>query len=378
MKYKRLLGIFCIFALMNFVSAVNCIDSDGGKNYFEKGTVTDDLCLEDGSCFPTTSTDKCIASNKVYETYCLEDGSNWEGIEKICDSGCVDGACKEGSTQDVPTEGTCSDSDGGINYNQKGTLTITEKSSPSDHCADTLLGSYRKRGMYLIEYSCAKNSFPIFGTNIEDIYSLESYECPNGCREGACLEQAPECSPYKEFALFDRENSYNLDEKNYIVSIKESKQKMNTFDITINGETYSSKPYENSFYTNTGEKIFLGEPSAASPVMYTSIEFCMLPKSTTDAEEEQMDPSESDIEDAEQNGQENTRQKEVSQTECEIIGLRQDGEYCSPDKTLELQKEADTSCENNFECQGNVCVDNQCVSGNLIWRIINWFKKLFG
>lgn len=372
MKAKILFGIFLVFALMSFVSAVNCVDSDGGQNYFEKGTITDDLCFEDGSCSPTYFTDKCLSSSKLYEAYCLEDRSDWSAIEKVCDSGCVDGACKEGSVQDAPTQGTCSDSDGGINYNQKGTLTITEKSSLYDYCADAPSGAYTKRGKYLMEYSCAKNSFSLFGTNIEDIFSLQSYECPNGCREGACLTQAPECSPYKEFALFDRENSYSLDGKNYVVLIKESRQAMNTFDVTINGETYSSKPYENSFYAKTGEKIFLGKPSAASTVMYTSIEFCMLPK-TSDSEEEQINPPEN----VGQNEGENINE-EMSSYECEMIGLRQEGKYCSPNKTLEDQKETEISCENNFECKSNVCVDSQCVSGSLIWRIINWFKNLFG
>ncbi len=63
---------------------------------------------------------------------------------------------------------------------------------------------------------------------------------------------------------------------------------------------------------------------------------------------------------------------------CEDIGLRNDGKYCSVDKTLLSQKVSEESCNNNFECRSNVCVADNCVSPSLIERIINWFKRLFG
>jgi len=62
---------------------------------------------------------------------------------------------------------------------------------------------------------------------------------------------------------------------------------------------------------------------------------------------------------------------------CSSIGLRKDGKYCFLD-TWQEQKNETSSCENSFECSSNVCVNNQCISGNLIQKIINWFKKLFG
>ena len=278
MKAKILLTFLLMFVLTSFVSAVNCIDSDGGKNYFEKGTITDNLCFEDGSCSPTYFTDYCMGSNKVYEAYCLDDESDWSAIEKVCDGGCVDGACKEGTVQDVPTEGTCTDSDGGINYNQKGRVAITGLTgnpSASDYCSDSPPGNIVPSGKYVVEYSCLKNSFLIFGTQVEGVMTYQQYECSYGCRDGVCLTQPAECSPYKEFPLFNRNSSYSLNGENYVVSIKESAQSMNTFDVTLNGITYSSKPYESSFSTGKGEKIFLGKPSATSTVMYTSIEFCM-------------------------------------------------------------------------------------------------------
>ena len=207
MNKKILMPIALMFLFwgMVLVSAINCTDSDGGKNYFEKGTITDYFCFEGGSCSPTYFTDKCLSSEKLYEAYCLEDGSGWSAVEIICDAGCVDGACKQGNIQDASTKGTCIDSDGGINYYQKGRLEI--KGNPSwgvsiieDYCTDTPypkdkfpyppIGGRTTEGKYLSEYSCAMSSFPLFGTNVEEVFRGEQYECPYGCKDGACLNQS--------------------------------------------------------------------------------------------------------------------------------------------------------------------------------------------
>jgi len=67
-----------------------------------------------------------------------------------------------------------------------------------------------------------------------------------------------------------------------------------------------------------------------------------------------------------------------TQNECETIGLRQEGKYCSPNKTLEDQKDTDSSCENDFECTSNLCINSQCVSGNLWAKFMRWLSNLFG
>jgi hypothetical protein len=67
-----------------------------------------------------------------------------------------------------------------------------------------------------------------------------------------------------------------------------------------------------------------------------------------------------------------------SGNECELIGLRMNGNYCSVNKTLMLQQSEDSVCENNFECNSNVCISDKCVSSNLLEKIFSWFKKFFG
>ena len=86
---------------------------------------------------------------------------------------------------------------------------------------------------------------------------------------------AADCSPYERMRLFGDEHNYTLEGVVYNVSIEETRQAMNSFNVTVNGVTYPPTRYNTSFSIDTGEIVYLGKPYAASPVMYTSIDFCM-------------------------------------------------------------------------------------------------------
>jgi len=65
--------------------------------------------------------------------------------------------------------------------------------------------------------------------------------------------------------------------------------------------------------------------------------------------------------------------------QCYPFGYRKNQTFCSDlDKQFTEQKKADSSCENNFECSTNLCIDDQCVSSGLLQRIFGWFGRLFG
>ena len=76
--------------------------------------------------------------------------------------------------------------------------------------------------------------------------------------------------------------------------------------------------------------------------------------------------------------------KKVLDNECSLdkkcypLGYRKSGEYCSDGNQFIAQLEGSTQCNNNFECQSNVCVSGQCVEINLIQKILEWFRNLFG
>ncbi len=68
----------------------------------------------------------------------------------------------------------------------------------------------------------------------------------------------------------------------------------------------------------------------------------------------------------------------LSDNKCVPITYRTSDQYCGADKTMKTQKQEDGDCNNNFECESNVCVDGKCISGGLIQKILGVFKKLFG
>ena len=63
---------------------------------------------------------------------------------------------------------------------------------------------------------------------------------------------------------------------------------------------------------------------------------------------------------------------------CYPFGYRKEGRYCSDSNEFLDQQEEKTSCENNFQCDSNLCINNECVSGNLWAKFIRWLSKLFG
>ncbi len=63
---------------------------------------------------------------------------------------------------------------------------------------------------------------------------------------------------------------------------------------------------------------------------------------------------------------------------CYPFNYRKGGEYCSIEQEFLPQLEAESSCENNFECSSNLCIDSECLSGSLWQKILRFFKRLFG
>jgi hypothetical protein len=63
---------------------------------------------------------------------------------------------------------------------------------------------------------------------------------------------------------------------------------------------------------------------------------------------------------------------------CIPFGTRTETQYCDIDFNFKNHKSEEMSCNNNYECSTNVCVNSNCVSPNLIQKIILWFQKLFG
>lgn len=66
------------------------------------------------------------------------------------------------------------------------------------------------------------------------------------------------------------------------------------------------------------------------------------------------------------------------ENDCYPIGYRVNKTFCpGVNKVFIEQLPGERQCENNFECESNVCVSGECVSEGLIRKVINWLKNFF-
>jgi len=140
--------------------SINCTDSDG-VDYYTKGYATD---ITTG----TTYWDVCYNSITVNEYMCS--GEEVDSILQDCTySGyepnytCSDGKC-------VYTEG-CSDSDLGVDYFTKGTVTLTSGLTFTDYCL-----AVQGNDNYVAEYYCEDG----------EVKLIANRQCDYDCVDGAC------------------------------------------------------------------------------------------------------------------------------------------------------------------------------------------------
>ncbi len=139
-----------------------CSDTDGGINFNVSGTATSSA----GSF-----TDYCLSSNAaLVEFYCL----NGTIMNKTadCPYGCSNGACMNQTVQP-----NCTDTDGGVNYSQIGTV-VSPTGNFTDFCSSNAAGNA------LVEYYCK-------GINVINM----TVACPTNqtCTDGACITSPPAC-----------------------------------------------------------------------------------------------------------------------------------------------------------------------------------------
>jgi len=170
-----------------------CTDSDDGKDYYVKGTVSypgggsnTDLCIKknsDGSWGETA-----YEAPYVVEYSCPSD-TNYGKDHYLCPNGCQDGACLLGANAT-----TCTDSDGGIKIYSKGKTISSINGEFKDECltdSEVAAGTVKPSTCtsdycFVTEFFCSTNRAP-------GNYNLaigQVSPCPNGCQDGACLSGA--------------------------------------------------------------------------------------------------------------------------------------------------------------------------------------------
>lgn len=165
-----------------------CVDSDGGIDYSIKGNITglgwtNKTIFGTDSCINKSSYPKII--NDVFESellaeyYCKNKTLNDPSVGEVyfdvftCPNGCSNGAClisNNSNSNIVSLNETCTDSDGGLNYNVNGIVNDTNfPFLEEDYCSTT---------KNLQETSCSNGEL-----------LRSSYNCPVLCSDGACVNQ---------------------------------------------------------------------------------------------------------------------------------------------------------------------------------------------
>jgi hypothetical protein len=91
--------------------------------------------------------------------------------------------------KNISIQTSCTDSDGGINYNVKGSCyDSTQKKTYVDYC-DEEAGGTKKGGLEEAgcQYVAPGGGSPEIAGNTVCVYN--SYTCPNGCKDGACIKE---------------------------------------------------------------------------------------------------------------------------------------------------------------------------------------------
>jgi len=141
-----------------------CVDSDG-TNVTTQGAIT----MSTGNTYK----DSCPSNDptKVWEGICRADGSYiFNALNCPAGATCQNGACVASTTPGIIYQHECSDSDGGKDYYTRSNLST-----------DT---------GWTGQENCAPNNINVLESYCESAQLLtESYACPNGCLNGACVEQ---------------------------------------------------------------------------------------------------------------------------------------------------------------------------------------------
>ena len=68
----------------------------------------------------------------------------------------------------------------------------------------------------------------------------------------------------------------------------------------------------------------------------------------------------------------------LSDDTCYPIAFRTEATYCTAEGTFTSFKAADETCNNNFECSTNLCLNSVCADKGFIQKMLDFFAKIFG
>lgn len=406
-----------------------CSDSDGGLDYYTKGTVTS----SEGSI-----TDACIDSYELVEWVCDEMDSI-EDEYYVCPYGCENGACLEEPSPEPEPE-ICAASIK-ISFTQDvyyvgdyGKLTVEIFDSAgnlipnypfyastyyysSDEWEDSPSLTTNEEGNF--ESSGEIHESDVKGKMLYKVYTQETSSCSKvesttevefRSKENGETPPGPEPGPRPEVCAtrisinFDKNVYYIGEEFKVEIGIFDSQGnpipnylfylKVYDYDKGMWHPSFEEDRTDGSGYRIHQYKISMGEPFRFGKnklKIYTDVGGCNLVEDIAIIEikrKEGPEPvpcgigtcvPEEEVEEVEAISEDKIFYKcngcELD-NKCYPIGYRKEGKYCGID--YEFINQIDGSCDNNFECKSNVCLAGDCLTTGFIQKIIDWLKAFFG
>lgn len=182
----------------------------------------------------------------------------------------------------------------------------------------------------------------------------------------------------KGFAFSVKNTQENLSKFNYTIYVNPS------YNLTANCGSLTIKEAESWITNPTGTLTLAGESSNSDNpelILFTipesAPECTILYTITVNKDGELYSESQIYLSVVSSSSEDNENDEQETPSTCQL-GYRENGSYC--DKSLEMvtQKVAESVCDNSFECESNLCIDSQCVSGSLWTKFMNWLNDIFG
>lgn len=390
---------------------IECYDSDGGKNYYKKGSQS--VCDPEAGCNYPVPCDYCLDDTTLNECYC--EGAESKSEKYVCPEGCEDGAC---ISKECPTiigwkikDNYCV-SDSGCNYDASRYNYYASEEECKKQLKETPVSSVCEE----IDYTNQK----------EDCYIriAERTRDPSLCekisdvsRKQKCYvlaqEEPPEPEPRADPTrcateikiTFDKDTYYMGDDFKVLIEVLDSNGNPIPYHHFYS-QTYTYEP-EGMWHTPSVEKtdgrgyfIFKGiieegknaigktkhklyiEAHDNCPAIETTAEVEVKRKEVEPVqcamgtcvpiEDEEKEPIEIPI-----------KKVFYSCTGCEVegkcypIGYRKEGQYCCIDNKFIPQIE-EGKCDNSFECNSNLCINGECMTEGFLEKVIEFLKKMVG
>lgn len=374
-KVALLIEGYEVADLVNAVSYLrnNPFETSVGSKYVSPSDSNETSCVEEWDC---GSWSDCIDNKK---TRVCEDENN-----------CGTTKDKPITSKDCESQSTCSDTDG-LDYYTKGKITWiyqqgTEKETYTyeDECESPTR---------IHEYVCDG-----------DNYASKEFACPYGCEDGACKEQSLSDIVGRVELIYDDDYITSLDLiilgnlqtwlyekeiknveiiKNSEINDDDLEDKISVFvynreSVVIYPEEYDSSlslvwagNIQTHLHEIQGKQLLYVCPDLikSSSVVSDDLKeyFC----------KDILNPTEDNLIDISNEETFICRGCKL-ESKCYPFGYRKNEKYCSDELEFTNQKIPESSCENSFECDSNLCINNQCVSGSLWAKFTRWLSRIFG